>query len=218
MRKGVQTRQRILAVAECSVLAKGFGATSIDEVIAGAGITKSGFFYHFRDKSDLARSMLERYVAENDRIFDDVFGRGRELSDDPLHAFLIGLKLLAEVMSDLPRGHPGCLIATYCYQERLFDREIKSMTAAAVKRWNFRFLAAFEEIARAHPPRQPVDMEDLAEMFSCVVDGGIIMSKALDDPHRLERQIMLFRGFVKMLFCVPSPVSEADGGEYSRSA
>ena len=37
------------------MLAKGFGATSIEEVIAEAGLTKSGFFYHFKDKNALAR-------------------------------------------------------------------------------------------------------------------------------------------------------------------
>ena len=59
-----------------AVLAKGFGATSIEEVIAEAGLTKSGFFYHFKDKNALAREMLRRYVATNDRLFDDIFARG----------------------------------------------------------------------------------------------------------------------------------------------
>ena len=48
-RKGGETREQILAVAEASVLAKGFAATSIEEIIAEVGLTKSGFFYHFRD-------------------------------------------------------------------------------------------------------------------------------------------------------------------------
>ena len=52
MRKGQATRERILDVAEASVLAKGFGATSIEELIAEAGITKSGFFYHFHTRTN----------------------------------------------------------------------------------------------------------------------------------------------------------------------
>ena len=51
----VDTRARILEVAEAAVLAKGFASTSIEEIIAAVGITKSGFFYHFRDKSALAK-------------------------------------------------------------------------------------------------------------------------------------------------------------------
>ena len=41
MGKGSATRDRILEIAEVAVLAKGFGATSIEEIIAEAGITKS---------------------------------------------------------------------------------------------------------------------------------------------------------------------------------
>jgi AcrR family transcriptional regulator len=41
MGKGARTRERILEIAEASVLSKGFGATSIEEVIAEAGITKT---------------------------------------------------------------------------------------------------------------------------------------------------------------------------------
>jgi len=205
--KGIATRDRILAIAEAGVLEKGFSATSIEEVIAEAGITKSGFFYHFRDKNELAREMLKRYVASNDRLFDEIFARGRELSDDPLQAFLISLKLLAEVMSDLPNGHPGCLIASICYQERLYDREVRELTADSVRGWKARFRGIFEEIAAIHPPREPVDLDDLADMLSCVVDGAIIMSKTLGDPSRLTRQVLAFRSFVKLIFSGPSRLS-----------
>lgn len=200
MGKGEATRERILEIAESAVLAKGFGATSIDEVIAEAGLTKSGFFYHFKDKNALAREMVRRYVETNDKLFDDIFARGAELSDDPLQAFLISLKLLAEIMADLPNGHPGCLIASICYQERLFDREVRDLTAQSVRGWNARFRAIFEGIAAVHPPREPIDLDDLAEMMSCIVDGGIIMSKTLNDPRRLERQILAFRTCVKLIF------------------
>lgn len=200
MGKGEATRERILEIAESVVLARGFGATSIDEVIAEAGLTKSGFFYHFKDKSALAREMVRRYVETNDKLFDDIFTRGAELSEDPLQAFLISPKLLAEIMADLPNGHPGCLIASICYQERLFDREVRDLTAQSVRGWNARFRAIFEGIAAVHPPREPIDLDDLAEMMSCIVDGGIIMSKTLNDPRRLERQILAFRTCVKLIF------------------
>ncbi|RWM21529.1 MAG: TetR/AcrR family transcriptional regulator [Mesorhizobium sp.] len=200
MRKGAETRERILEIAEASVLAKGFGATSIEEVIAEAGITKSGFFYHFKDKNELARALMLRYVEENDRIFDDVFHRGRQLSDDPLQSFLITLKLLAELMGDLPNGHPGCLIATFTYQERLFDRTVRDIASDAVRSWNGRFRDALNEIAAVYPARKGMDLDDVAIMFSCVVDGGIIMSRGLGDPRVLERQILAFRSVVKMLF------------------
>src|SRR5690348_5807000 len=95
------TRQRIMDVAQAAVLEKGFSATSIEEIIAAVGITKSGFFYHFADKGELARAMLERYVERERVLFDDLFARADELSEDPLHSFLIALKLFAEMFEDV---------------------------------------------------------------------------------------------------------------------
>jgi len=108
-RKGSNTRDRILDVAEAAILEKGFAATSIDELIAAVGITKNGFFYHFKDKSELAKALLVRYVAREDTLFDDLFRRADELDEDPLHGFLVGLKMMSEVMADLPAGsRPPC--------------------------------------------------------------------------------------------------------------
>ena len=48
-----------------AVLAKGFASTSIEELIAAVGITKSGFFYHFRDKGELAKGLMLRYLEHD---------------------------------------------------------------------------------------------------------------------------------------------------------
>lgn len=200
LRKGEATRERILAVAEAMVLAQGFSATSIDGIIAEAGLTKSGFFYHFRDKTELAREMLRRYVEANDRLFDDLRAQAREMGDDPLEVFLIWLKLLAGVMRDLPNGHPGCLIASICYEERQFDREVRALAAAAAQRWNERFIGYLREVEAVHPMRPGLELEALGKMMSCLVDGGIIMSKTLGDPQELERQILAYRAVVRMAF------------------
>jgi AcrR family transcriptional regulator len=78
-------------VAESAVLAKGFASTSIEEIIAAVGITKSGFFYHFKDKTALAKGLMLRYMEHDRQVLDEIFARGDELNDDPLHGFLVGL-------------------------------------------------------------------------------------------------------------------------------
>lgn len=198
--KGQATRQRILDIAQASILAKGYGATSIDEIIAEANITKSGFYYHFADKNELAREMLVRYIETNDAIFDEVFGRGKMLSDDPLQAFLIGLNLFAEILEDLPNGHPGCLVASICYQERLYDREVVELNRSAVLSWNRRFRHLLGEIAEVYPPRANVDLDDVASMLSCLVDGAIILTRISRDPMILPKQIRAYRNYVRLVF------------------
>jgi TetR/AcrR family transcriptional regulator, transcriptional repressor for nem operon len=199
-KKRGDARERLLSLAEAAVLEKGFAATSIEELIAAAGITKSGFFYHFKDKTELARVLLVRYIEREDELLDDLFRRADELNEDPLHGFLVGLKMFADMMADLPTGHPGCLIASYCYQDRLFDAQVRELNAAAVLGWRRRFRARLDEIAARYPPRVHVDLDDLADMISVVVDGGIILSKATRDPPLLARQVMLYREFIRLVF------------------
>ena len=198
--KGKGTRTRILDVAEEAVLAKGFDATSIEELVAGAGITRSGFFYHFPDKNALARALIERYIAQDRIVLDDIFGRAAELSDDPLHRLLIALRLFAEILADLPNGHPGCMVATIAYQDRLFDAEVRALNREAILSWRRLFLAHLERIAERYPPREPVDLAALADMVSSVIEGGIVVSRALREPRVLGQHVMLQRSYIKLLF------------------
>jgi AcrR family transcriptional regulator len=107
MSKGEKTRERLLEIAQASVLDKGFSNPSIDEIISAAEITKSGFFYHFKDTTDLAKALLLRHLPHDDVVLDGIFARARELSDDPLHAVLIGLKMFAELMGRWKRRIPA---------------------------------------------------------------------------------------------------------------
>ncbi|MDA5093711.1 TetR/AcrR family transcriptional regulator [Aliiroseovarius sp. KMU-50] len=200
MAKPGETRQKILNIAQDAVLSKGFAATSIDEIVAAAEVTRSGFFYYFKDKNALARALLERYVESEDALFDELFDRSRELHEDPLHAMLIGLKLLSEMMGDLPSAHPGCLVATTCYQDQLFDGQVREVVHESFSSWRKRFAGYFREIGDLYPPRETVDYDELGDMVNCVVEGGLILSRAYDDPSVLAGQIMHLRRYVKFLF------------------
>lgn len=203
-----ETRARILSVAYESVIQKGFGATSIEELITETGVSKSGFFYHFRDKTELAKALLTRYLAEDEQFYDRLFARARELVDDPLQIFLLFLRLFAEEVADMPNGHPGCLVAISCYGERQFSRDVREINMQAALEWRRRFGAVFDEIAARYPPRIEMDGDDFADLVSTVFEGGIVISKAMDDPNILPRQILAFRSMVKLMFTPePAPVA-----------
>jgi AcrR family transcriptional regulator len=199
-RKGSATRERILELAESAILEKGFAATSIEELIVAAGITKSGFFYHFKDKGELAAALMQRYIARNDAVMADIFARADELNEDPLHGFLVALKLFAEMTADLPGAHPGCLVASFCYQDRLFSQDIRDLAFDGVSNWRKFFLDRLTRIAERYPPRIPVELGALADMANTLVDGGIILSRVMRDRNILPQQIMLYREFVRAVF------------------
>lgn len=200
IRRRTDTRETLLALAEEAVLAKGFSATSIEELVAAARITKSGFFYHFRDKGDLARAMMLRYLARDRELLDELFRRADELNEDPLHGFLIGLRLFAEMMAELPEAHPGCLAAAFTYQDQLFDRDVRELNARGMLSWRSRFRERLDLIAARYPPREEVDLDALADMISTLVEGGLILGRALGDPTILPRQVLLYRDLIRRIF------------------
>lgn len=199
-RKGEETRERLLELAEAAVLQKGFAATSIDELIAAAGITKGGFFYHFKDKNALAKALILRYLENDKAILDEIFRRSDELNEDPLHGFLIGLKLFAEMMADLPGAHPGCLAASYAYQEQLFSEEVRQLSRQGALLWRARFRERLTAIAAKYPPKIDVDLDAMADMVLTLVDGGITISKLLRDTHVLPGQVLAYRDFIRLVF------------------
>ena len=198
--KGERTRQKLLDLAYDSLIRKGFAATSIEELVEAAGITKSGFFYHFKDKRDLARALMERHADEDAEFLGGMIDRARELSDDPLHSFLIFLKFYAEAMEQLVDLHPGCFVATVSFQDLAFDKEVRRLNTATVLSWRARFIEWLEEIAEVHPPRGQLQASDLADAILAFTYGGMTLAKALQDNAAISRQALLFRETVRLHF------------------
>lgn len=198
--KGEKTRERLLNLAQESIIRKGFGATSIEELVEAAGITKSGFFYHFRDKTDLARQLVERYIERNKTLLTDMAGRSRELSDDPLHAFLIFLKLYAEAMDDKVDEHPGCIVATITFQDLIWDGHTRHITMESVRQWRVFFLTWLEEIAAAYPLRANLELSVMADQLLALTYGGMTLAKALQDSRAIGKQALMFRETVRLCF------------------
>jgi AcrR family transcriptional regulator len=198
--KGERTRERILDLTYEAVIRKGFASTSIEELVEAAGITKSGFFYHFRDKTDLARQLIETYTGRNARFLDDLASRARELSDDPLHSFLIFLKLYAEEMEQMTVGHPGCLVATVTFQDQSWDQGVRQLVIDGVLDWRGRFLGWLEQIAKVYPPKGKAELADLADAILAFTYGGMTIARALGDSTAISRQTVMFRETVRLHF------------------
>lgn len=198
--KGGRTRAKLLDLAYDALIRKGFAATSIEELVEAAGITKSGFFYHFRDKRDLARQLIQHHSDESGVFLDGMAARARELSGDPLHSFLIFLKLYAEAMEELVELHPGCFVATVSFQDLAFDHDMRELNTASVLAWRARLVTWIEEIAQAYPPRGPLLATDLADAILAFTYGGMTLAKALQDNGAIARQALLFRETVRLHF------------------
>ena len=204
--KAVGTRERILGVAESIILNHGFSATSIDDIIKNAAITKGGFFYHFNGKKDLARALIERYLEQDNRIFDELFLLADQSSDDPLQQLLAFLGLFADMLENLDETHPGCLVAGFTYESQQFDEEIRELIKQGVLVWRKLIQIRLDKIADKYPMNTDVSIIALADMFTSCVEGGIILSRIFMSNNSLVQQVLLYREFLRLAFAHKTPL------------
>ncbi|MDJ0700524.1 MAG: TetR/AcrR family transcriptional regulator [Woeseiaceae bacterium] len=198
--KGENTREHILATAEGIILQQGYSGTSIEEIIGEAGITKGGFFYHFDGKKDLARKLMLRYLENDARFFGDLSDRARSLTEDPLQQFLLFLRLMAEALADMSGAHPGCLVASYTYEAQQFDEDVRQLNLQGVLAWRELFMEHLVSIAEKYPMKIEKPLEEIADMLSSTLEGGIIMSKVMHDQQVLPNQLLLYRDYIRLVF------------------
>jgi len=200
--KGEATRERILAVAEQLILQQGYSGTSIDQILAEAHLTKGGFFYHFGGKNDLAIGLMERYRVNDRAFFLGLVAQARDLVEDPLQQLLLFLKLMADAMANLPEVHPGCLVATFCYESQQVDETVRRINREVIEEWRELFREQFERADALYGKRYDVDNDTLADNLTSIVEGGIVVSKALNDQQVLTDQILQYRNYMKLLYAV----------------
>lgn len=199
-RDGSATRERILDRAQALVLEQGFAATSVDAVIAGAGVAKGAFFHHFPSKAALARSLVERWAAADADHYDAFMARAERLASDPLQQLLVFVGLWEEAAEALTPAEQGCLFASFVYERGLMDAATQQVVADGIARWRELLGAKLREVAAACPPRREVDLDDLADQFVVLFEGAFVVSRALGEPAVPRRQLAHYRAYLELLF------------------
>lgn len=144
MRKGEETRQEMLAVAERLFCTKGYDATSVQDILNVLHISKGGFYHHFASKEEvlntLCRLRADRAGERADGLLQNVAAPMERLNI-LLHGFMPLRREEIPFMNMLlpllrtPEGRAMGL----CYQEALkevflplLDREVGAAQAQQI--------------------------------------------------------------------------------------
>lgn len=203
-RDSARTRALILDTAEGLILDHGYGNTTVDAVVGRAGITKGAFFHHFASKADLARALVDRKAAFDREHLERHLERARKLASDPLQRVLVVLGLFQEEFESLADTSPGCLFASYIYENKLFDETTLGVMRESTLMWREAMKGMLVEVIAKYPPRVPVEVESLADLFYGITQGSFIMTKTLGDKTLLARHAKHLRNYLELLFA-PGP-------------
>ena len=179
MRKGEETRQEMLAVAERLFCTKGYEATSVQDILNVLHISKGGFYHHFTSKEEvlntLCRMRAERAGERTEDMLRSVQGPVERLNV-LLHGFMPLRREEVPFMNMLlpllksPEGRTMGL----CYQEALKDVFLPLLE---------REIASAQELEIVHPPVADVAGIILHLINCCWLDVALGL---IDDAKKAQ--------------------------------
>jgi TetR/AcrR family transcriptional repressor of nem operon len=159
-----QVRQRIVQSAAQLFNRHGYTAVSIDDVMAGAGLTRGGFYSYFQSKSELYAEAISRFVNEKLEGADTV-GTAADRAAQIVREYL-SLRHFEQVDARCPLlGLPNDLSRS--------DRSVRVAMESALKMMIERFEHGVS------PSAQPARQRALALISLCV--GGMVLARAIED-------------------------------------
>lgn len=195
-----EARTRLLEAARDVIRAKGYAATSVDDLCAAAGVTKGAFFHHFTSKEALGIAVAEFWAQTTSALFE---AAPYHTPEDPLDRVLAYLAFRREIIvGTLPEF--TCLVGTLAQEVHASAPDIRDAAGACIF-GHARTLEAEIEAAIAARGITPDGWSaaSLARHFQAVLQGGFILAKAGNDPDLARESIDHLDLYVRYLFGVP---------------
>lgn len=180
-----ETKQRLLESAEQHFLAKGYAATTVDEICQGAHATKGAFFHHFKSKQEAALETVDFHAAHRFASFKQAT---RDFTEPRtrLLAYLDRMTLLA---SRAPR--PSCLVAALTMELTESEPEMQIRCARVFDQWT----NDLTELLR--PVLGPgSDPRSVAHHTLATFQGALVMARATQCPAVIDNLMASSRTYV----------------------
>ncbi len=189
-------REKLLEQAQELMLAKGFVATTVDEICNAAGLTKGSFFHYFQSKEDLGKAVLDRFFhSQLERLGKSPLVKRQ----DPLER-VYGWVDAAIEASKSPMARKGCLLGNFSQELSDTHPKIRSQCAARFSEWSELLKKELDEAKAKYVPRSRLDTQALAEHFIAIIQGSLILAKAKQDTKVLEQNLLHFKRYLQSLF------------------
>jgi TetR/AcrR family transcriptional regulator, transcriptional repressor for nem operon len=190
------TKEKLLEAAQQLMLAKGFPATTVDEICETAGFTKGSFFHYFESKEHLGKEVLTRFFSFLQQVIrEGLFHR----KSDPLQRVYGYVDRFIE-MSTNPQMPSGCLLGQFTQELSDTHPEIRSLCAKHFAEWAATLKHDLDEAKAKYAPKAHFDTQSLAEYFIAIMQGSRILATAKQDPGVFEQNLQHYKRYIKSLF------------------
>ncbi|GAB4257629.1 MAG: TetR/AcrR family transcriptional regulator [Thermoleophilia bacterium] len=190
-RQGDTTRERLLEETTRLVHRKGFGATSMKDILEASGLTKGSLYHHFPGKDDLGLAVLERARVEFEEFLDTkLVGASPAARLESFFAAVLARHQALEFTG-------GCIFGNTALE--LADREARHvpLVARVFREWSARLEEVLAAGQASGEVRDDLPASLLALHAVAVIEGGIMLSRLEKDEGPLRGCLQTLRALLQ---------------------
>lgn len=191
-----ETKRKLVDAGVSLMRARGFNATTLDDICQASGVTKGGLFHYFKGKDEIAKAALAQFGEEKERTFENA--PFRKLAD-PLDRVFGRLGFVIESVNP-SRLTKGCLIGMLAQELSFANPELRSACQGRFARIAGDFEADLAAAKAAYAPRAAFDPKSLALLYVSIVQGSLLLAKASQSNRVVVENLKQFRAHLQTLF------------------
>jgi len=184
---GKDTRDRIIEAAMELFWLKGYGSTSIADILSRSQVNSGSLYHFFPGKQDVLLAVLDRYRRGIGPMLLEPAWQG---VDDPIERIfaLLARYRSAIIATDCEYGCPIGSLALEIHEPDLAVRELLAANFAA-------WVDAVRICLEAGHERLPAgaDLQALAEFILAVMEGGVMQARTHRDVGYFDRAVAQLR-------------------------
>ena len=194
------TRERIVQAAMELFWLKGFGSTSIADILSRSQVNSGSLYYFFPGKQDVLIAVLEAY---RDGIRPMLLEPAWAGVDDPVDRVFALLARYRAALVDSDCTY-GCPIGSLALELHEPDEPVRLLMAANFEGWVDHVEACLQAARDRFPAR--TDLRALAELALHVMEGGVMQSRTFRDIAPFDRGVAQLRSHFDALIAAERAV------------
>ena len=189
-------KTKLLDAALQVIRARGYAATTVDDICAQAGVTKGSFFHHFRSKDALALSATAHWESLTEGFFASAPTTNRPILS-------IGSSVAMQFRGAILNGElPDytCLLGTLVQETYATHPDIRAACDRGMSRHIAELNRDVEAAKKLYAPRARWNPESVSYFIQSVLQGSFVYAKVKQSPEIVRANLDHLTRYLQSLF------------------
>ncbi|EHB56197.1 transcriptional regulator, TetR family [Mycolicibacterium rhodesiae JS60] len=186
-------KERLLRQGMRLFYTQGFHGTTVDAILASAGVPKGSFYHHFGSKDVFGQAVLDRYM----QFQIDLFGKWAVKKNLTTSAKLVGyFKEISQIF--VKSGYQrACLVGKFSTEVAAGSETFREQLDAQMQSWKASIVELLAAGQAAGDVRGDRSAEDLADAVLSLIQGSLVITLSTRDKHTLTTVATTIKNIVE---------------------